>query len=105
MAMLPYLLELSLSECQLHNIGPSIKYVNFDSLVSLDLSMNLFNSELPYWLFNLSSEILYIDLSTNYLQGQILRSLLDLRNLKVLYFHENKFNRSILDWLDHPEHI
>ncbi|CAL0301409.1 unnamed protein product [Lupinus luteus] len=49
-AMLPKLLELLLSNCELNNIHSSLKYVNLTSLVVLDLSHNNFNSEFPQWL-------------------------------------------------------
>lgn len=53
-AMLPSLLELRLSDCDLINISPSLKHVKLSSLVTLDLSWNNLRSKLPHWLFNLS---------------------------------------------------
>ncbi|XP_061352134.1 receptor-like protein EIX2 [Gastrolobium bilobum] len=105
MSMHSSLLELRLSSCHLSNINPFVKFVNFTSLVTLDLSGNYFVSELPYWLFNLSSDISYIDLSFNFLQGQIPKSLLSLRNLKSLRLNNNELNGSIPNWLGQHEHL
>ncbi|XP_057433634.1 receptor-like protein EIX2 [Lotus japonicus] len=105
MSMHPSLLELRLASCQLTNINPSIKFVNFTSLVTLDLSGNSFHSSLPYWLFNLSSDIAHVDLSFNFLQGQIPKSLLSLGKLKSLRLHNNELNGSIPDWLGKHENL
>lgn len=95
LAMLPSLLELHLSDCKLTNISPYLKYVNFTSLVTLDLSTNNFNSELPHWLFNLSNDISYLDLSWNTLHGEIPSSLFNHQNLKYLDLSHNMFSGSI----------
>ncbi|RDX63794.1 LRR receptor-like serine/threonine-protein kinase GSO1, partial [Mucuna pruriens] len=105
MAMHPSLLELRLASCSLVNISPYVKFVNFTSLVTLDLSGNYFVSELPYWLFNISSDISHIDLSFNNLQGQIPKSLLNLRNLKTLRLVNNELTGPIPDWLGEHEHL
>ncbi|KAJ1418052.1 Leucine-rich repeat [Sesbania bispinosa] len=105
MAMHSSLLELRLASCYLTNISPSIKHVNFTSLVTLDLSGNYFDSELPLWLFNLNSNISHIDLSFNFLQGQIPKSLLSLQNLKSLRLNDNELNGSIPEWLGQHEHL
>lgn len=107
MAMhIPSLLELRLASCNLTNINPTTKHVNFTSLQTLDLSGNRFGSELPLWLFNLSSDhISHIDLSFCTLQGQIPKSLLSLRNLKSLRLNDNFLNGTIPDWLGKHEHL
>ena len=46
-------------------------YANFASLEILDLLDNDFISELPSWLFNLTSDISHIDLSLNHIHGQL----------------------------------
>ncbi|WJX32748.1 hypothetical protein P8452_21037 [Trifolium repens] len=52
------LLELRLSSCHLTDIFPSKKHVSFaNSLVTLDLSANTFDSELPSWLFDRASDM------------------------------------------------
>jgi len=105
MAMHPSLLELRLSMCHLDNIRHSVKFVNFTSLVTLDLSQNYFYSNLPYWLFNISSDISHIDLSSNGLRGQIPKSLLNLRKLKSLRLDDNELKGPIPDWLGKHEHL
>ena len=105
MAMHPSLLELRLASCHLKNISPSVKFVNFTSLVTLDLSGNYFDSELPYWIFNLSNDISHIDLSFNTIQGQIPKSLLNLQNLKYLGLDNNEFTGPIPDWLGEHQHL
>ncbi|CAK8566990.1 unnamed protein product [Lathyrus sativus] len=102
------LLELRLSSCYLTNIFPSIKHVSFTkSLVTLDLSANNFDSELPAWLFDLGSDtkISHIDLSFNMLQGQIPKSLLGLRKLEFLRLSNNELNGSIPDWLGQHQNL
>ncbi|WJX38772.1 hypothetical protein P8452_26398 [Trifolium repens] len=96
------LLELRLSSCHLTDIFPSTKHVSFaNSLVTLDLSANIFDSELPSWLFDRANDmnISYIDLSFNFLKGQIPKSLLSLRKLETLKLSNNELNGSIPDWL------
>ncbi|QCE12141.1 LRR receptor-like serine/threonine-protein kinase FLS2 [Vigna unguiculata] len=105
MVMLPSLLELRLSMCYLNNINPSVKFVNFTSLLTLDLSQNNFYSNLPYWLFNVSSDISHIDLSSNGLRGQIPKTLLNLRKLKSLRLDDNALTGPIPDWLGKHQHL
>ncbi|KAL2585520.1 hypothetical protein GLYMA_13G003500v4 [Glycine max] len=106
MAMMhPSLLELRLASCHLVDMSPLVKFVNFTSLVTLDLSGNYFDSELPYWLFNISSDISHIDLSFNNLQGQVPKSLLNLRNLKSLRLVNNELIGPIPAWLGEHEHL
>ncbi|XP_061370008.1 receptor-like protein EIX2 [Gastrolobium bilobum] len=104
-AMLPSLLELRLSDCKLNNISTSLEYVNFTSLVTLDLSDNNFNSELPYWLFNLSSGISHLELQDSNLHGEIPSSSLSLRNLKNLDLSWNDLTGSIPNWFSQLEHL
>ncbi|KAK7306862.1 hypothetical protein VNO77_44822 [Canavalia gladiata] len=104
MQLHPSLLELRLASCHLTDISPSLKYVNFSSIVTLDLSGNHFSSELPYWLFSLTN-ISHIDLSFNLIQGQIPKSLLGLRSLKSLRLNDNELNGSIPDWLGQHENL
>ncbi|KAK7392990.1 hypothetical protein VNO78_21440 [Psophocarpus tetragonolobus] len=96
--------ELRLESCHLTNISPSIKYVNFSSLSTLDLSGNHFFTELPYWLLNITT-ISHIDLSFNLLQGPIPKSLLSLRNLVFLKLNNNEISGSIPEWLGQHEQL
>ncbi|XP_057415245.1 receptor-like protein EIX2 [Lotus japonicus] len=98
MATLPSLTELKLKECNLTG-NPSLGYVNITSLGILDISFNHFNSEIPKWLFNLSSRIAYLDLSSNNLRGQIPAPMLNFQNLMYLYLEYNSLSGSILEWI------
>ncbi|KAF7815745.1 receptor-like protein EIX2 [Senna tora] len=105
-AMLPSLSKLGLSYCGLTNISPSLNYVNFSSShVTLDLSANNFNSELPNWLFNLTSAISYLDLGGSNFYGQIPISLLRLSDLQSLKLGDNKLSGSIPYWLGQHEQL
>ncbi|PRQ30195.1 putative leucine-rich repeat-containing, plant-type, leucine-rich repeat domain, L [Rosa chinensis] len=78
--MLPSLLELHLSRCQIDgNQHPlSLPAINFTSLLVLDLSFNFINSPFPTWLLNLTSpkSLEHLDLSDMNLQGQIPQEIL-----------------------------
>ncbi|XP_027364682.1 receptor-like protein EIX2 [Abrus precatorius] len=103
--MLPSLTELYLSHCQLKDLSPSLQYANFTSLQGLYLYNNEFDSELPKWLFNLSSGISYIDFLGNSLKGQLPKALPNIRHLKSLNLAVNNFNGPIPDWLGQLEHL
>ncbi|WVZ08825.1 hypothetical protein V8G54_022171 [Vigna mungo] len=95
LAMPPSLSHLHLRRCQLTNIKPFLKHVNLTSLVTLDLSFNHFNSELPHWLFNLSRDLSYLDLAYSSLHGEIPPSLFNYQNLEYLDLSGNMFFGSI----------
>ncbi|RZB47461.1 Receptor-like protein EIX2 [Glycine soja] len=92
LAMPPSLSNLYLRDCQLTSISPS---ANLTSLVTVDLSYNNFNSELPCWLFNLSNDISHLDLSWSSLHGEIPLSLFNHQNLEYLDLSHNMFSGSI----------
>ncbi|KAJ9130955.1 hypothetical protein P3X46_033919 [Hevea brasiliensis] len=115
--MLPSLLELFLSNCQLSITG-HVSHVNLTSLEVLYLRGNNFNSTIPSWLFNvpnlqhldlsyssfrgsLSTEICnlnslaFLDLSYNSLEGNIPKTLNKLCNLSELHLESNKFSGEI----------
>ncbi|XP_058008544.1 receptor-like protein 37 [Hevea brasiliensis] len=117
--MLPALLELSMSNCELSLTG-HVSHVNLTSLQVLDLSYNNFNSTIPSWLFNISNlqhldlsynafqgslsteignlnSLAFLDLSYNSLEGNIPKTLNKLCNLSELLLESNKFSASILD--------
>ncbi|XP_050374838.1 receptor-like protein EIX1 [Argentina anserina] len=52
---LPSLLELDLTNSQLHHLPQYLPHVNFTSLSVIELSYNHFNSSSPHWLFNIST--------------------------------------------------
>ncbi|KOM38559.1 hypothetical protein LR48_Vigan03g194100 [Vigna angularis] len=95
LAMPPSLSNLYMIDCQLTNISPSLKHVNLTSLVTLDLFLNNFNSELPHWLFNLSRDLSHLGLGDSSLFGEIPSSLFNYQNLEYLDLHYNMFSGSI----------
>ncbi|PRQ30097.1 putative non-specific serine/threonine protein kinase [Rosa chinensis] len=64
--MLPSLLELHLSSCQIsgNQLPLSLPTINFTSLLVLDMSFNDINSSFPKWMFNLTS-LTKLDLGGN----------------------------------------
>ncbi|KAK7279868.1 hypothetical protein RJT34_24927 [Clitoria ternatea] len=87
--MLQSLRELHLEGCQLENLYPSLDYANFTSLRVLNLADNHFVSELPTWLFNLSCDIMHIDLSKNKIRGQLSKTLPNHERIKSLGLSTN----------------
>ncbi|XP_022637948.1 receptor-like protein kinase 5 [Vigna radiata var. radiata] len=103
--MLPSLSVLSMSNCQLKDLSLSLQYANFTALQVLDLSDNEFKSELPKWLFNLSSTIHSLYLSSCSLIGHLPKDLLNLQELEDLVMIDNNFDGPIPDWLGHFKHL
>ncbi|RWR91843.1 leucine-rich repeat receptor-like protein kinase PXL1 [Cinnamomum micranthum f. kanehirae] len=81
--MLPSILNLHLSYCQLPNISTSLPHVNLTSLSTLDLSENWLGPQLPTWVFN-SSRLVSLDLHYNDLSYPISTALGNLCNLQTL---------------------
>jgi Leucine-rich repeat (LRR) protein len=73
LSKLPSLIELQLSECYLPDVNlRSLPFINSStSLQVLDLSENALNSSIFYWIANVSSNFVHIDLRENMLQGPI----------------------------------
>ncbi|XP_052109650.1 receptor-like protein EIX2 isoform X1 [Arachis duranensis] len=93
------LLELHLDDCSLKDINPSLQYANLTSLKVLSLVSNDFSTILPSWLFNLS-HISYIDLSENYLHGQLPQTLPKFhQSIESLCLYTNDLDGPIPDWL------
>ncbi|XP_072058336.1 receptor-like protein EIX2 isoform X2 [Arachis hypogaea] len=93
------LTELHLDDCSLKDINPSLQYANLTSLKVLSLSSNDFSSILPSWLFN-HSHISYIDLSENYLHGQLPQTLPKFhQSIESLCLYDNDLEGPIPDWL------
>ncbi|WVY92103.1 hypothetical protein V8G54_037617 [Vigna mungo] len=103
--MLPSLSFLSMRACQLKDLSLSLQYDNFTALQALDLSLNEFKSELPKWLFNLSSTIHSLYLSACSLIGHLPKDLLNLRELEDLVMEDNNFDGSIPNWLGDFKHL
>ncbi|KAK9116170.1 hypothetical protein Sjap_015117 [Stephania japonica] len=114
--------ELRLRDCVLHNLPYSLSFVNFTSLLVLELSDNNFNASLPQWLKNLHrlstlrlvnasvkeyipnalgnlTSLQYLDLSTNHINGKTSRSLGNLCNMKELLLSDNSIT-GVTEFLD-----
>jgi len=89
--------EVSLTKKPIINIKNHNWLFNISS-DTLDLSGNYFDSKLPYWLFDISSGILFINLSFNNLKSRIPKSMLNFQNLKYLRLVNNERNGPILNW-------
>ncbi|RWR91841.1 putative leucine-rich repeat receptor-like protein kinase [Cinnamomum micranthum f. kanehirae] len=92
--MLPSILNLHLSYCQLPNISTSLPHLNLTSLSTLDLSENWLGPQLPTWVFN-SSRLVSLDLHYNDFSYPISTALGNLCNLQILKLRENHFNGEI----------
>ncbi|QCD99241.1 LRR receptor-like serine/threonine-protein kinase FLS2 [Vigna unguiculata] len=103
--MLPSLSFLNMHDCELKDLSLSLQYANFTKLEFLSLSRNEFNSELPKWLFNLSSDIYHLYLSSSSLKGHLPKTLLNLLELKDLGLYDNNFDGPIPDWLGEFDHL
>ncbi|EXC07674.1 LRR receptor-like serine/threonine-protein kinase GSO1 [Morus notabilis] len=86
--MLPQLLELHLSGCDLSNVPFTLPFINFTSLSVLDLSNNGFKTKIPHWLFNLRS-LTHLDLNSNNFQGALPEAIANLASLLKLDLSEN----------------
>ncbi|XP_062001234.1 receptor-like protein EIX1 [Rosa rugosa] len=95
--MLPSLVELSMSGCQLHSI-PLLPIINFTSLAILDLSWNRFNSLMPGWVFSLRN-LVSLHLEGCKFQGPIPSSPHNITSLREIDLFMNDFSRSIPEWL------
>ncbi|CAK9160943.1 unnamed protein product [Ilex paraguariensis] len=99
MSTLPSLSILALPRCGLESMYPSLGNVNFTSLTVLELSHNHFKHEVPNWLGNLSSSLLYLDLRNNSLQGEIPITMSNLRSLSYLDLGLNQLTGQVTHWL------
>ncbi|KAJ0449299.1 putative non-specific serine/threonine protein kinase [Helianthus annuus] len=66
--MFPSLRTLNLAHSDVN--FPCVKFVNFTSIISLDLSLNGINSTIPVWLSNLTG-LMHLNLNSNHLHGKI----------------------------------
>ncbi|XP_062016053.1 receptor-like protein EIX2 [Rosa rugosa] len=121
--MLPSMLELHLSRCNIESLPLSLHTMNLTSLLILDMSFNDFKSPFPKWVFNLTSlrelhlaknsfsgpfpndfvnlkSLEELDLSLNGLHGRIPKFFGNLCNLKTLILAGNAFDQGIPEFLD-----
>ncbi|KAJ1386134.1 Leucine-rich repeat [Sesbania bispinosa] len=94
-SMLPSLVTLRLSSCQLYLLPPSPPELNCDSLVTLDLSFNYFHNTIPYWLFENCHHLQHLNIRNNQLQGPIPDSIERLKSLVALDLSNNELTGSI----------
>ncbi|XP_004307768.1 PREDICTED: LRR receptor-like serine/threonine-protein kinase FLS2-like [Fragaria vesca subsp. vesca] len=101
--MLPSLVELHMSSCQLNHI-PSLPIVNFTSLAILDLSWNSFSSFIPGWVFSFKN-LVSLHLESSGFQGPIPSSPNNITSLREIDLSGNlDLNDSIPEWLfNHKE--
>ncbi|GKV45697.1 hypothetical protein SLEP1_g52755 [Rubroshorea leprosula] len=92
----PSLLELYLSGCQLAHLPLTLPFLNFTSLLTIDMSANNFNSTLPNWLYNLT-KLQHLNLHLNAFNGVglIHKQPGNLCNLQILDLSYNKFHGEI----------
>ncbi|KAJ6825987.1 LRR receptor-like serine/threonine-protein kinase GSO1 [Iris pallida] len=87
--MLPHIVEVRLSLCEIQSIPLSLPHVNFTRLSTLDLSGNRIDSPtIPSWLFNVSS-LVHLDLSYNSFRGSIPAEIGKLSSLEFLRLSNN----------------
>ncbi|XP_050146083.1 receptor-like protein EIX2 [Malus sylvestris] len=121
--MLPFLVELHLSSCQIQRLPP-LSPANFSlaSLLILDVSYNDLKFPFPEWFFNLTNlrkldlsgnslsgplpsefesfkSLEHLDLSFNSLESQIPKLVGSLCNLKILNLARNQFDGGIQELL------
>ncbi|KAF7824587.1 receptor-like protein EIX2 [Senna tora] len=85
---LPFITELELNDCGLHDYNPSLASLNFTSLAVIDLGFNYGLKMKLDWLVNISS-LQYIDMSECGLHGRIPLGLGELPNLVSLDLSHN----------------
>ncbi|KAM5573216.1 receptor-like protein EIX2 [Rosa sericea] len=91
LSKLTLLTELQLPSCSLSNVSlRSLSFINSStSLQLLDLSWNSLNSSIFYWIANVSSNFVHIDLSSNNLEGGIPKGFQNLCSLESLTLSYN----------------
>ncbi|XP_024172541.1 receptor-like protein EIX2 isoform X2 [Rosa chinensis] len=99
LSKLTLLTELQLSLCNLPNVNlRSLSFINSStSLQLLDLSYNSLNSSILYWIANVSSNFVHIDLSFNKLEGGIPKGFQNLCSLESLTLWHNQLSENFED--------
>ncbi|PRQ18567.1 putative leucine-rich repeat-containing, plant-type, leucine-rich repeat domain, L [Rosa chinensis] len=99
LSKLTSLTELKLSWCNLPDVNlRSLSFINSStSLQLLDLSGNSLNSSIFYWIANVSSNFVHIDLSWNKLEGGIPKGFQNLCSLESLTLWSNQLSENFED--------
>ncbi|XP_024171687.2 receptor-like protein EIX2 [Rosa chinensis] len=99
LSKLTSLTELQLSWCELPDVNlRSLPFINSStSLQLLDLSGNSLNSSIFYWIANVSSNFVHIDLSWNKLEGGIPKGIQNLCSLESLTLWSNQLSENFED--------
>ncbi|CAN6569136.1 unnamed protein product [Malus baccata var. baccata] len=101
---LPSLVELIMSNCELHHIPP-LSTTNFTSLVVLDLSGNRFNSLMPRWVFSLKN-LVSLHLTDCDFQGPIPSISQNITYLREIDLSYNSISLDpIPKWLFNPKFL
>ncbi|XP_062027292.1 receptor-like protein EIX2 [Rosa rugosa] len=97
LSKLTLLTELQLSQCNLPDVNlRSLSFINSStSLQLLDLSHNHLNSSIFYWIANVSSNFVHIDLFSNQLEGGIPKGFQNLCSLESLILYHNQLSENI----------
>ncbi|CAN6569540.1 unnamed protein product [Malus baccata var. baccata] len=86
---LPSLVELQLHECNLPNVISSLSFVNSsNSLEVLELSYNILDLSIFYWMANVSTNLVHIGLAGDQIQGpfpDVFTNMVSLVSLDLLY--------------------
>ncbi|PIN21129.1 Leucine-rich repeat protein [Handroanthus impetiginosus] len=86
---------LSMSACRINLLPASLPFANFTSLEILDLSLNHFNSPIPDWLFNISHDLVRLNLTRSQLVGPIPNAFGKLTSLTILDLSKNSLTGEI----------
>lgn len=97
--MIPSLLELHMSNCQIESLPLSLHTVNFTSLSVLDMSRNVISSSFLSWVFNLTS-LETLDLSYNSFIGTFPKLFGNLCSLNTINIKYNNFDGGIQEVLN-----
>ncbi|KAJ0772114.1 putative leucine-rich repeat-containing, plant-type, leucine-rich repeat domain superfamily [Helianthus annuus] len=93
---LPSLVELHLPSSNLTQIPNQLSKVNFTSLTVLDLSYNIFDTMMPWWIFSLG-KLVSLDLTRCLFHGPVpsrVGGFQNMTDLKVVHVSENDFMNS-----------
>ncbi|KAH7674542.1 Non-specific serine/threonine protein kinase protein [Dioscorea alata] len=85
---LPSIAKITLENCNLNPLPPTLHHVNFTSLSFFDLSDNHINSTIPSWLFKITS-LQHLDLSSNNFHGHVPNSIGNMTSLRFLDLTDN----------------